>query len=420
MVGLILLASFLIKSIYIFTQTTPSDYLFNDMATYWQNAMIFSEPGIPPFSTLALFPPFYSFFLSTLLRLTPSTVLITHGLEIGIVFQLSLSTLSVYALYHLTLQVTKNRNASLLVCFLYAFSPLVLYLNALILAENLSTPLLLISCTLFLKEEKTPVKKFFNLAVSGILLGGAVAAKPGFIFLFIAFLIHLLAAPKKSWRVRALGVLIFSLCLSLAPFFTVLKNYQMSEGKMLGLGANGGLNFFQGACKYYKVTSDSEMGYYWASSPALLSKPGLGEFKTNIPYYNQSHYYKLGLECLTRTPFTWLEKAADMINLYTGPFGPGPSDRKEFTSLLEISRWALMMASSVLILLPWALSSLETPRKHYAEFLIQILFLYLTTIAIFTLPERRYLAAVEPFLYLLAALTLRHFTKNRPLGRIFR
>lgn len=381
------------------------------MSVYWENALTFSQTGTPKPYTVAMFPPFYSFFLSAFLKLIQPTSLMPYAHPIGLLIHVLLSTVSVYALYSISCHVTKSKTVSLWVCFVYAFSPLVLYLNSLFLAENISTPFLFVACALFLKEEPIARKKIFYLMISGLSLGIAVAGKPGLIFLFFAFLLHLLFTQKRPLPVVFLQLFLFLFSLSLAPAFTVIKNYQISEGKVVGLGANGGLNFFQGACKYQKITSDSDEGLYWASSPALSSKPEWGEFKTQEPYHNQAYFYKMGLNCFKESPLTWLEKISDLGNLYTSYVGPGPSDRMEFIYLLVFNRWVLIFASALLFLFPFG-ASLQGIESQNLKFLLTLLLLYLATIAIFTLPERRYIATVEPMIYLLCALVIEQVYKS--------
>jgi len=263
-----------------------------------------------------------------------------------------------------------------------------MYINALILPDNLAVPFLIFAVGIVILIEIN----YLSLGWVGLLLGIAMAAKPFFVFFSLVFIGYVFSNSPKNNRIW--NICFFTICLAIVPLVTVVANDHYSQGKIKGLGSNGGVNFFQGWAHPGRVTSISSEGKFWVESPSSAQGMSWKPFNTNEPIYHQKYFYSLGVKAIEKDPSVLLKKIFWLGNIFFGKWIPTLSQQPYgYIQCMTISgRILYVMFCIIWIFYIFPLNN-NGPNNIY--FLFTLLFIFFISVYLFGMPERRYLFYIE-------------------------
>ncbi len=389
-VSVIAVAAFIFKIIYVFYFTSFQDSVRNDMAVYFVGAFRHNWGDAMSLSQFAIFPPFYIYLLGFFLQAVFYLGLYSYALHSTIIFHAALHCISSVFLYRMVLRISGGRYAALITHFFFCFSYTALNLNALILPDNLATPLLIIVMSVLVTEDYRKPALFG----AGLLLGVVVAAKPSFILFIPIFLWYVYS--RQSGKEN--GVMtVFAAGLIGVLFLAAIENYHISNGKLAGLGVNGGVNFFQGWGRVKKITSEPPDGNFWVYSPGAWDEPNWKAINTKEPFYNQGYFYRRGLAAIAEDPSVLIKKIFWFKKIFFGILGP-------FLTQLPAGFAKLMFVTDSILYLMFiaglfsALLIRRVSSQREIDFFLYLIGVFFVSVYLIGMPERRYLSYIEPLI----------------------
>jgi hypothetical protein len=434
-VAIIVIAALVVRFVYVFQFTQFKNYLYSDMGAYWEMALERVKGNDVSIGQWIIWPPFYHIALSYFIRLIDFFGLADFRLEIVKGCDIILGSLSLLFLYGLTKKIAKgNPVPALIVSAAYSFCYPIIYLNAFVLTENLAIPLLIFSTWCIFKVSpmrdqdseaggsggrrrirflSIPLIDFLWIFLSGLSLAIATAARPAFGLLGLLFVLFLTGVmvfrvraifKEKDIRREAFSRLAKAAFFSLVFFaflgLVMLENMRISGGKLAGLGAGGGFNFYLAQSKKYWLETNFNGYRYILVPPGTVDQPERGKFITDVPFYDQAYYYSLGWQYLKGHPEMLLKNLLSFETLFFGPLFPSDASAQWFVELIPIFKMKLfIMAVSILILLPFMLKN-PLLRSRYFFFILALPFCLLSLNLIYNV-EQRYLYSFAFILYIL-------------------
>jgi hypothetical protein len=374
------------------------------MGGYWTRARERYTGNIFSIDQWILWPPFFHILIANFFKPLALLGLFEHKLELFLSFNVLLSSVGVYALYFLAWEVIEDKTAATTIAGLYAFSIPLIYFNAFVLTENLAVPLLIVCLALIVCRDG-----YFFQSISAVLFGITVAVRPGFGILLCPILGFMLLR-EMSFSLRFKQSLIFTLIFFLVIGGVIVEVNHISGGRVTGLSASGGLNFYLGKKRLKKIVSKFDGFKYVIGPPSTQDNLMAGVEVTNVPFYNDEHFYRKGFEYIRENPSILLEKVFHQWDLFFGPLLPSSPSAFGFEYWYKPSQWLyfLMFLTLGLSYLPIK----ETPefRLEYI-FLLSIPFFFLFLFYWFTV-EHRYLYQFAFVLYVLTWEILRSLFQN--------
>lgn len=381
----VLLGALLFKVCYLFSPF--QDSLHDDMKSFWSGAYDRVWGNQTSIDQWGHFAPFYKYYiLSAILRFTNYLGLLSYALKITIFLNILLYSISSFVFYLIVKRFIISRWILLIALLLYSFSITAISINALVLPDTLVVSFLVFATGIVVLSNLGPLSVLF----AGLFLGIVIAAKP-YLFIFTpVFILYLF--ERERWR-GLFKIILFTLALILIPLMTINENYYLSGGKVKGLGATGGVNFFMGWGKIRKISSHSPEGNYFIVSPGALGHPHWRVIVTPEPWHHQAHFYKLGCQEILKNPLVLLEKLTWFKELFWGSFGPNLSNppggyQKAMLAGQFIMYFMFLSLGIIYFFIKY--SDIRTFRF----FLLLILSFFLSLYA-FGLPERRFLVNIE-------------------------
>jgi hypothetical protein len=395
-----------VLSLYVFGCTPYQDFLFSDMAKYWTSAM--TRLNENPFEDpqFVAWPPLYHIFIAELFRVFRWLGL--DGLirlETVLSVNITAFAVSVYALQRLAIQWFARSEFIFITVLLYAFGFPSLYFNAFLLSGNLGMPLMICAFALIVHKQS-----LWAVATGGLLLALAVVVRPSFGPYGLAFVLYYLVRYGMTRQFIGRAAL-FS-----AVFFAVvllgsLEVARISGGKVFGLSANGGLDFFITMSKFHKVDLNYDGWHFVVVAPSLSWEPENGTFYTNVPFYEQGYYFSQGWEFLKRNPMRLFRSFEHMGHLFFADMLPSRTDAPGFTFWRPVWDWFKFIMFLTLGLYAWMWRRLGE-RKPEFVMMISIILLTLIVSAIFT-GEPRYTYAILFIFYLLFFKLIELYREDR-------
>jgi hypothetical protein len=413
--GLYVAASaLLIIACYVFLFSPYLKFIYSDMARYWHSALDRLNGHEYSDAQFIAWPPLYHIFLAELFRLFRALGL--EGMvriETALTINMLVFAVSVYAFHRLAVRWFERPAFILVAVLLYAFGFPALYFNAFLLADNLGAPLLVIAVAVLATREG-----WRATIIAALLFGLATAVRPSFGPYGLAFMAFYLARHRLTWPFVKHAAL-FS-----AAFFTIVllgsaEVARISKGKVFGLSANGGLDFFIAHTDYHKVDVSYHGWHFFVVVPGYSFKPENGAFYTNVPFYRQDYYFKLGWEAFKRDPDQVWKNVRFVRNLFFAPMLPTRTDAPGFSVLMPTWDWLKFGMFLVLGLYFWASAALGTQRPMMW---LMISLIGLTAIvSYFFTGEPRYTYSLMFAFYLLSLRLIELMAKNwrawlKPLG----
>jgi len=370
------------------------------MSFYWNGAFEKLWTQAIAYKQYAIFPPFYMYFLAGFFGVLNVLGCIAYALPLVIFFNVLLYSLSSYIVYLIVRKLSFRPFIALVALAFYAFSYTGFYMNALVLPDNLASVLLVFITGVFVLAEMN----LFLAALVGVLLGVALAAKPFFVLFSIVFLFKMITLSYHSPHRWVLPV-IFIVGLMIVPLWTIGENYHMSNGRLSGLGFNGGVNFLEGWGEVGKIDSQSHDGNYWVRSSGSWDEPTWKTAVFKEPFYHQGYYYRQGLSAIKKNPSVLYKKIFWFGKLFFGSLNPtlfkSPDGYNTIMPWFERTLWGMFLSLGLLYLF-----FIRYVDKERVAFLYSLLGVFFISIYLLGMPERRYLYYIEFLIPILFFITV--------------
>lgn len=379
---------------YVFLWAPYADFLFSDMAKYWDSAMSRLQGGEFEDSQFVAWPPLYHIFLAELFRLLRWAGL--EGLvrlETALCINIAACAVSVYALQRVAAHWFERSEFVLITVLLYGLGFPSLYFNAFLLSGNLGMPLMICAFALVVLRHH-----WWAVAAGGLLLALGVIVRPSFGPYGLAFVLFYLARYGISWRFMGRAA-VFSAVFFAAVLLASAEVARISKGKVFGLSANGGLDFFITMSNYHRIETAYDGWHFVVVAPALSWEPENGTFYTDVPFYNQDYYFRQGWQFLKRDPMRLFRSYEHMSHLFFADMLPSRVDAPGFTFWIPLWDRFKFVIFLTLGLYAWMWRRLGA-RKPELVLMISTVALTLVVSAIFT-GEPRYTYAILFIFYLL-------------------
>ncbi len=406
--GAIALLSCLVLLVYVFYLAPYNNFFYNDMLGYWNRA-IDRINGFPFVETQFMaWPPMYHIYLAEFFRLCwwmgypeliePETLLVLNC----VIF-----ACSVYALHRCAVRwFDKATGWAVVTTAVYAFGFPAWYFNAFLLSENFSAPLLVIAIALIYCRDSRGA-----LIAAAAVFAVAAAARPSIAPYGLAFVIALLVR-RQFTREFFIQAAVFSTVFFLLIFLAMGEVARISGGKVKGLSANGGLDFFIANSRYYRIDVRYNGWHNYVIVPALSWKPEQGSFNSTVPYFQQDYYYNLGWQFILHDPARLVKNFEHIGHLFFADMLPSRDDApgfKFFRPLWDKFKFGLFLLTFLYF---WLWPFLKQPQRYFASLLLSILGITLLVSYLFT-GEPRYTYSIMFVFYLLGFNAVRLLLAQR-------
>lgn len=387
---------------YVFYWAPYEYFLYNDMLGYWNRAMERLNGQTFRETQFMAWPPIYHIYLAEFFRICRWLGLGSLiRFETVLVMNILVFAVSVYAVHRIAVRWFEQSGAwGTATTLFYGFGFPAWYFSAFLLSDNFSAPLLVIAVALVYCRQS-----WRCLIAAAALFAIAAAARPSIAPYGLAFIIPLLVRHRFSWKFFARSA-VFSGVFFLLIFLAMAEVSRISNGKVKGLSANGGLDFFIANARYYRIDVSYEGWHNFVIVPALSWKPEQGSFYSNVPYYQQDHYFGLGWDHLRHDPARLIKNVEHIKHLFFADMLPSRYDApgfKFFRPLWDMFKFTLFVS---VLLYFWLWPRLSAQQKYLASLMISLVSVTLVVSYLFT-GEPRYTYSIMFVFYLLGFNTLR-------------
>ncbi|MFZ1984225.1 MAG: glycosyltransferase family 39 protein, partial [Desulfatitalea sp.] len=314
-----------LKAVFVFKYTAYYNYLSSDMLGYWSRAFQRYDGDLFSINQWVIWPPLFHIILAGIFKTNQFLGLFHRNLEVVLSLNILFSSLSVVYLYFIAVIFSRNSLIALCTASLYALTYHCLYFNAFILSENFAVPIVIAALYYLLRN-----KKGYYL-LSGALLAIATGIRPGYGLLGLSFGLYALLSDSKTIRLdwkrtiffNGFGkAALFSLAFMLCIAAIVAENNYISKGRLKGLAASSGLNYYFSFTKTYEVRSRFDGYHYVIIPPGTVRNPENGKLMTINPIYDGAFFKKLANAYINDHPYILVTKIKDLWDLYFGTLFP--------------------------------------------------------------------------------------------------
>ena len=389
----ILVLSAVARLVFVFGVSDYTHYLVSDMAGYWSRAVEYADGNTPAYNQWRLSPRFPHAVLGDILVVLRQFKLSDVAqLQVVLLLNVGMSVASAYFVFEIGKLFTKSGPLALVSAALFAFFPTLIYYNAFVLSENPTIFAVVLSLYLTLKYRE----RVIPLILAGAALGCATMFRTAVGLIGPPCVLYILAASRFNLRAMVRAVW-FSVGYCVVVVVAVANVYQVSEGRLLGVSAVGGLNFFFMNCKVRQVTTTYQLPHHYTIPPSRDRDYERERFITEEPYHNQTYFFGLGAECIRENPGVLLTNLLEVRHLFFTNFFPAlfprlHEDAWRFT-IRDVSQLAVFGMFASLGLFP-LLYRRQDRDPHIATLFLAIVAVEILTMSLF-LFEHRY---VYPFL----------------------
>ncbi len=417
----VIVVSTLLNFLMVFEWSYYKSYLTSDMHGYWERAVqIFSGDEKTP-NTWVSNAPFYSRVIATLFTWLEYFHLRHTALEVILSLNVLLSGFATLSLYLIGLRVLHSKKWALALACVYAFAYPNLYFNVFLLGEPFAIPIIISAVCLVMYLQNS-----YKVYLAGLVLAFGVGIRPsnGLLGLPCALYIFLYGfsfkqTPIKDWiKVlfpRAVKAGLFSIAFFAVIFTILAENNRVSDGKLRGITAHSGYNFFLGQTQVHKIISSWDGLTYGFVPSSVAGNPEYGTITTNIPIYDSKTYYQEGWKILKDNPHLWWDHFKKYEHLFFNNLFPAVPSVKGFTWFFDPFRYITFYALLFCGLLFITIREKDTPRANVALFgsifglCAAALFFYTVTHQYFT--NFSYALYILAFLYIRSCVL--HFNKYK-------
>jgi len=407
---ILLFSGFIIRLLYIFIFTKPENYLWSDAGTYDEHAMRMAKDIHITLSTY--WPPFFHMFLSLIYR-----PLIWLGLEnwrinINVILFALFYIIAFWCIYQIVKKLFTKKAGLIVLGVLILWYPFI-FLNALVMSENLFFVLVFLGLYFLIIKQPTTLNGFWL----GLFWGLAVITRPIFAFT-LPFFIFWGLYYKINWKF----LLSTTIAASVIIFSLMTFNYFYTGGAEKSVSSSGGFNFAMTWCDVKSVKYTHNGYWFWFVSAANIDYPDDKAIVTDVPFENQNYYYQIGLDCIKEHPEAIINNLSSIKKLFSSHLFPTTTDMagwQNFRLIFKIITGLLFAASLATIIglfNGWTYINKET-KKYLFLFAIIILSLFIT-LYFQNVGEERYLIPYCPFLIMLAIPTLTKLTNYLKRNKI--
>ncbi|MEK7658533.1 MAG: hypothetical protein AAB352_01550 [Patescibacteria group bacterium] len=395
-----LMLGFVLRLFYIFIFTTPKLYLWSDPGAYDLRALQMAKGIHMMFSTY--WPPFYHIWLSLIYRPLIWLGLENWRIEIYVVISALLAMVGFWCVYQIVKKLfpapagKSQKTALIVLALLILWYPLI-YLNYLVMSENLFFPLLFLGLYFLITK---PQNSSTGLWI-GLFFGLAFLTRPIFALVLPLFLLWGLYY-KINWRL----LITFTLTAAAIVASMALFNFYYTNGAEKSISSNGGVGFAMLWCDA-KSLQFSNNGYSFGfGPPANIDYPENSRIFTAVPFENQKYYYQIGLNCLKNHPQQLINNFSSIIKLFHSHLFPtiGNIAGWETFRLIFKLLTGLLFIFSILTTIGLSGKRLKINEsdKKYFYFMALIIFSVPLTVYLQNIGEERYLMPYAPLLIILS------------------
>jgi hypothetical protein len=387
---------------YVFYLTPYEFFLYNDMLGYWNRAMERLNGQSFRETQFMAWPPIYHIYLAEFFRVCRWLGMQSLiRFETVLVINILLFAVSVYAVHRIAVRWFDQSGVwATVTALFYGLGFPAWYFNAFLLSDNFSAPLLVIAVALVYCRQS-----WWGLIAAAAIFAIAAAARPSIAPYGLAFVIPLLVRHGFRWELFARAA-VFSGVFFLLVFTAMAEVSRISNGKVKGLSANGGLDFFIANARHYRIDVAYEGWHNFVIVPALSWKPEQGSFYSSVPYYQQDFYFRFGWEHLRHDPARLVKNFEHVKHLFFADMLPSRYDApgfKLFRPLWDMFKFVLFVS---LLLYLWLWSRLSEQQKYLASLMLSLIGVTMVVSYLFT-GEPRYTYSIMFVFYLLGFNALR-------------
>jgi len=388
-------ASLIAISIYVFGGTPYQNYLYSDMLGFWKRAMERLNGDIHRESQFIVWPPLYHVFIADLFgKLHAIGLPGLARLETLLAINIGLYATSVYGFQRLAAQLFKGPAFLVTAVALYAVGMPALYLNAFLLSDNFSLPLFVIAIALAVCGRR----EWPSLCAAALLFGLAAIVRPAVAPYGLIFVVMYWVRFGRSWAFLKRSA-VFSGVFFGIVLFGAAEVRHISEGKVSGLCANGGIDFFLATSRCHRADLNYDGWHWYIVAPIQSMKPENGFHQFDVPFYNQAYYYQQGWKYIQHNPGQLWKNMLFVTDLFQGRMLPSKSDAPWFDTLMPAWQQLKIVLFLLLGLYVWAWKDLGNNAPLCALLLMPWPILFL--LAFFFTGEPRYSTQLLFSLYLL-------------------
>lgn len=390
-ISLIVALSSVVNFLLVFQFSEYSHYLTSDMHGYWDRAMQVFRGDEHTLNTWATNAPYYPRVIAAIFTWLNLFQLNEYRLEVMLSINILLSALGTYSLYKIGNLLTGKAMVGVFIAGIYAFSYPNLYFNTFLLGEPFAIPIIIFSFWLLFALKDS--YKF--VALVGVVLAFAVGVRPSNGLMGLPFALYIgfsgFSFSNTPWRqwvpllfpkfVRA-GL--FSLGFFLVVIGIVAENYRISHGKLAGITAHSGYNFFLGQTQAHKIESKFDGMHYIFVPASVAAHPENGTISTTTALYDAKAFFAMGWDYLQDHPYLWWDHLLDYDQLFFDNLFPGVPSVLGFETLYDPFRYFvfIMFLMCGLIYVPIKSKDIAVAGVSVfgATFLLMCASLYLFTV----------------------------------------
>ncbi len=398
---LLVLASFVVRIVFVFLLTDYPHYLVSDMGGYWGRAIDRYHGDVFSVSQWAFHAPLYHIILSTMFKVFAFLgAPFAYLLELTLLTNCILASVTVFFVYRISLSILEIKKWALSVAALYSLTYPLIYINAFVLSENLAIPLLVAANYFIFRQPRN----YLCLALCGLLLCIAAGMRPIFgplVFSFASFIFLANQDQRKIFAAAktALFIVIFFLgILSICAY-----NAHISKGAVKGLGPNGGFTFFAIKAKVGKIIFKFGDHSYWVEPCQYLDghKPAIPLLEINHAIYDQTYFYSKGMECVRNNPKILWDSLLELRCFLVGYFFPHFADAKGFKLLLPLFTWIIGIMTIVAFFFFWIIFLIQKWYDKSKLLFLWSLLLFTAMMGYVISAERRFLLPLIYVVYII-------------------
>ncbi len=211
---------------------------------------------------------------------------------------------------------------------------------------------------------------------AGVLLGIALICRPILTPFFPLLGVWMVATLEKGKRVKHLA----ALALAVASIATLAASVNAATGKYhrLSYSGNMGANVALAQCRLKTLRYQLPSGERFWFSPPSSWKQSLPTVKTDVPFYDNGYYLRMGLNCLIENPSRLVGNLGHLARLYHSVFYPTFVDSRHHGTLIDAWKFPAVILTLAFMAAPlvnreWAAS------KGYWLFASLLISLFIAT-----------------------------------------
>jgi len=282
-----------------------------------------------------------------------------HRVLLWAYVQSVMAAIAAAILYDLTRKLCGSNRIALAAGVLFSLHYPFLYLNTLVLSET-TFVLVLVAAFHVLLTWQPSVK---SLALAGVLLGIALICRPILTPFFPLLGIWLLVTMERGKRIKYLAIL----GLGVAAVMTIASSINADTGRhhRFSYSGNTGANVALAQCRLKTLRYDLPSGeYFWFSPPSSWGG-SLPTVKTDVPFYEDSYYLRMGLNCVLEEPSRLVGNFAHLARLYHSVLYPDFADNRHHRTLVDVWKFPAVILTLAFIAAPLVRRECLTSKAYW-------------------------------------------------------